>query len=54
MKVWNEFEYVIAYLDKNEMSVKYVRTNRENLGEQIEKIIDDGGIKIKVWRDNDV
>ena len=49
--MWDNFEYTIAYLDKTEMGTKYVRTDREHLGEIIEKIIDDGGIKVKVWRD---
>ena len=49
--MWNEFEYIIAYLDKDAMGVKYVRTDKAHLGEMIEKIVENSAVNIRVWRE---
>ena len=51
MNAWSKWEYTIAYLDKNEMGVKYVRTDKEHLGEMIEKIVEKNGMNIRAWRE---
>ena len=52
MSAWSKWEYTIAYLDKNEMGVKYVRTDKEHLGEMIEEIVTKNGMNIRAWRED--
>ena len=48
MTAWDEWEYDITYVDKEEMSIMHVLTNTKNLGTIIDEIINKGGFDIKV------
>ena len=48
MNVWDEWEYDITYVDKDEMSRLHVLTDTKNLGIIIDEIIDKGGFDIRV------
>jgi hypothetical protein len=50
MGVWDKYDYWVSYIDPNEMSRRWVKTNIENIGEIIQHVFDKGGFKVEILK----
>ena len=50
MGVWDKYDYWVSYIDPNEMSRRWVKTNIENIGEIIQHVFDNGGFKVEILK----
>ena len=50
MEVWDKYDYWVSYIDPNEMSRRWVKTNAENIGEIIQHVFDNGGFKVEILK----